>query len=80
MTAVEFLLSKIASKIDDKYYSNQQDITEYVEQANKMFEQQIIDALEYGWDNGHIHISILEDVEEKYYTSTYGSKGSETKQ
>ena len=43
----------------------------------KIEKQQIIDALEYGWDNGHIHISILEDVEEKYYTSTYGSKGSD---
>ena len=48
--------------------------------AKEMEKQQIIDALEYGWDNGHIHISILEDVEDKYYTSTYGSKGNETKQ
>ena len=45
--------------------------------AKEMEKQQIIDALEYGWDNGHIHISILEDVEDKYYTSTYGSKGSD---
>ena len=40
-------------------------------QAKEMEKQQIIDALEYGWDNGHIHISILEDVEEKYYQETF---------
>lgn len=35
-TAVEYLISKIASKIDNEYWSNQQDITEYVEQAKEM--------------------------------------------
>ena len=69
MTSIDFLVSKIASKIDDRYYSNQQDITEYIEQANKMFEQQIIDAVNIDkrqYDNA-----------KQYYISTYGSKGSD---
>lgn len=44
MTAVELLVSKIASKIDNEYWCNQQNITEFVEEANKMFEEQIKDS------------------------------------
>jgi len=36
MTAVELLVSKIASKIDNEYWCNQQNITEYVKQAKEM--------------------------------------------
>jgi DNA-directed RNA polymerase subunit F len=41
MTAVELLVSKIASKIDDEYWCAQQNITEYVEEAKKMEDETI---------------------------------------
>ena len=52
MTAVELLVSKIASKIDDEYWCNQQNITEYVQQAKEIEDKtisklkEIIDDLE----------------------------------
>jgi len=72
MTAIELLKQDIDSEIK----SGTKMVVNW-DMYLEMEKQQIIDALEYGWDNGHIHISILEDVEEKYYTSTYGSKGSD---
>jgi DNA-directed RNA polymerase subunit F len=41
MTAVELLVSKIASKIDNEYWCNQQNITEYVEEAKQMEDETI---------------------------------------
>jgi translation initiation factor 2B subunit (eIF-2B alpha/beta/delta family) len=41
MTAVELLVSKIASKIDGEYWCNQQNITEYVEEAKQMEDETI---------------------------------------
>jgi hypothetical protein len=51
-TAVEYLVSKIASKIDNEYWSNQQDITEYVEQAKAMEKEQIIDTYWASYNEG----------------------------
>jgi uncharacterized protein YjgD (DUF1641 family) len=76
MTAVELLVSKIASKIDDKYYSNQQDITEYVEQAKQLEKQQIIDAYMARMDITDKE-AVAKIIGEEYYTSTYGSKGND---
>jgi hypothetical protein len=67
MTAVEFLVSKIASKIDDEYWCNQQNITEYVQQAKEMHKQEIIDAWDLGSPAGEV-----------YYNETYGSKENDT--
>ena len=77
MTAVEYLVSKIASKIDDKYYSNQQDITEFIEQAKEMERKQIIYAFGVGCHHESKRLVGYQDIAEQYYNETYGSKGSD---
>jgi hypothetical protein len=64
-TAVEWLVNKIASKIDNEYWSNQQDITEYIEQAKAMEKEQIINA----WIVADNPLQRMEA--EKYYNITY---------
>ena len=67
MTAVELLVSKIASKIDDEYWCNQQNITEYVEQAKEMHKQEIIDACNEHANND----GLCFDDFEIYYQETF---------
>jgi len=67
-TAVEWLVSNISSKIDNEYWCNQKEITEWVEQAKAMEKEQIIDA--------HINGQKLVCLEEgsypnEYYKETY---------
>ena len=72
MTAVEWLLKEL-KQLDKKvrsyntidYIKKRQSI---VKQANEMFEQQIIDAYERGWDRGALDIDCNS---EKYYNETY---------
>jgi len=69
MTAVELLVNKIASKIDDEYWCNQQNITEYVEQAKEMHYKEIIDAFKkgqaLGFDDNPNYMA------EQYYNETF---------
>ena len=83
MTAVELLVSKIASKIDDEYWCNQQNITKYVEQAKEMEEKRnenpysrkdvlnildnFLESMLKGEQTGLI---------EKWFDEKYGSNGS----
>jgi len=72
MTAVEWLLKEL-KQLDKKvrsyntidYIKKRQSI---VKQANEMFEQQIIDSYERGWDMGALDIDCNS---EKYYSETY---------
>jgi len=64
-TAVEFLVSKIASLIDDEYWSNQQNITKQVNRALDMERDQIIDAY-----RADVYPCSKEDAED-YYNNTY---------
>jgi adenine-specific DNA methylase len=63
-TAVEWLVSNISSKIDNEYWCNQKEITEWVEQAKAMEKEQIMDAFING------EHSLGEDGEQ-YYNETY---------
>jgi hypothetical protein len=66
-TAVEWLVSNISSKIDNEYWCNQKEITEWVEQAKEMEKQQIIDA--YG-------VKVKHSIEQgtTVYTKTFGEQ------
>ena len=68
-TAVEWLIKQMDIRMDIRI-ENTTIGEELLEQANKMFEQQIIEAAER-WKGT--------DFAEKYYAETYGSKVSETK-
>jgi hypothetical protein len=71
MTAVDFLIQEIEYfGIDTKFLTNT------IEQANEMFEQQIIKANRDGVDMVVDKKTFIMGVE--YYNETYGSKGSET--
>lgn len=64
-TAIEWLVSNISSKIDKEYWCSQKEITEFVEQANEMEKQQIIDAYKYGIQDEYVIGA------EQYYNETY---------
>ena len=71
-TAVEWLVSKIASKIDNEYWSNQQDITEYIEQAIAIEKEQM--RLVYEGMLQNVGTSIKQSdlpTFEQYYNETY---------
>lgn len=76
MTAVEWLIEELMPSIalQSKY------IEELKEQANKIFEQQILDAILFGMQKG-LNINKVPETDgdwvNNYYTSTYGSKGSD---
>jgi len=72
-TAVEWLVSKIASKIDNEYWSNQQDITEYIEQAIAMEKEQIIDGFGVGCQVESTRLIGYHEMAEQYYNETYGN-------
>jgi hypothetical protein len=42
-SSLDWLLSNISSKIDNEYWCNQKEITEFVEQAKAMHKEEIID-------------------------------------
>jgi hypothetical protein len=67
-TAVEWLVSNISSKIDNEYWCNQKEITEWVEQAKAIEKEQIIDALQSG--NNYLLVMSI-DILEQYYKETY---------
>jgi hypothetical protein len=67
-TAVEWLVSSISSKIDNEYWCNQKEITEWVEQAKVIEKEQIIDALQSG--NNYLLVMPI-DILEQYYKETY---------
>ena len=70
MTAVEFLVKELLKRSDVKYINN---FNTLVEQANQMFEEQIMDAFQEGkWDwNDHLqNFAITKDPKE-YYNETY---------
>ena len=60
-SAVKWLAEQLypAIKLNSKY------IDEFIEQANKMFEQQIIDA----WNNGDT--SVYRESAKQYYNETF---------
>jgi hypothetical protein len=66
--AVEWLVSNISSKIDNEYWCNQKEITEWVEQAKAIEKEQIIDALQSG--NNYLLVMPI-DILEQYYKETY---------
>jgi hypothetical protein len=69
MTAVEWLVNEIQSfGIDTKFINNG------IEQAKEMHKQEIIDACDSNFTYGNNDYPTLG---EQYYTSTYGSKGSD---
>ena len=78
-TAVDYLIKEVSAILGQLKTEPMQDLllVDAINKANKMFEQQIIDAFKNGDCNG-----TFETINaEQYYTSTYGSKGSdETKQ
>ena len=75
-TAVEYLISKIASKTDNEYWSNQQDITEYVEQAKAMEKEQSKTDYETGQASTKFKFPL---PAEQYYQETYERKTTESK-
>jgi uncharacterized protein YuzE len=79
MTAVEWLVDKICTDVEmyDEYgevngvefwnaFRSCTDLSEYINQANEMFEQQIIDAYETS------HISMM--TSKQYYNETFKSE------
>jgi hypothetical protein len=68
-TAVDWLFDQLTPSIS----LQQKYIDEYREQANKMFEQQIIKAVDVGFDEG---CKFPEDIKlgsgDQYYKETYG--------
>jgi len=71
MTAVEFLLKQIFSEEDKsflEFYNGE------IQRANKLFEQQIIDAHVDGFkecEKIHEEAFFIQDLSEKYYNETY---------
>ena len=65
-TAVEWLVSNISSKIDNEYWCNQKEITEWVEQAKEMEKEQLCDMYIQGRKDNH-----LDYYPEKHAKETY---------
>lgn len=72
MTAVEWLLNR--------YVETNKIVSSDVLEAKEMEKQQIIDAFGVGCHLESKRLIGYHDVAEQYYTSTYGSNGSELKQ
>jgi hypothetical protein len=66
MTAVEFLIEKLDNNLDIKHSWRTK---QYIEQANKMFEEQIMEAYWYG--NQDVGYKLLA---EQYYNKTFKSE------
>jgi hypothetical protein len=64
-------VSNISSKIDNEYWCNQKEITEWVEQAKAMEKEQIINAWENGYDNCWGYENDQWNTSEQYYKETY---------
>jgi hypothetical protein len=82
-TAVEWLVDKICTEIEmyDEYgevngvefwyaFRSCTDLTEYINQAKEMFEQQIKDA----WENGFREFYDGSSTPEEYYNENYETK------
>ena len=70
-TAVEWLVQKVELISNNKTLSKKEAIDLYnksIEQANKMFEQQIIDAVNFGDERGKI---TAYKTAEQYYSETF---------
>lgn len=65
-TAVEWLVSNISSNIDNEYFCNQKEITEWVDQAKEMEKEQIINS----YDKGELYQGFNGDAEQ-YYNKTF---------
>lgn len=72
-TAVDYIIEMI--KLNDKEFYAMLFEDKVIEQAKEMEKQQIIDALTYG--NKTELMASQKMFAEQYYTSTYGSKGSD---
>lgn len=80
MTAVEWLKNKIEKYGDPEYLIiSWKDLDDWVNEANKMFEEQIMKAVDRGFDEGckHPEDVTLKDAEQ-YYNETYGNNKSNT--
>lgn len=78
-TAVEWLIEQIEIKNGKEFSSY---YSEFIEQAKAMEKEQIIEAYRHGFTEGTCFgaTTIYKFITaEEYYTSTYGSKESETK-
>jgi len=69
-TAVEWLVSNISSKIDNEYWCNQKEITEWVKQAKEMEKEQIIDACNLQ-RNDYKGMPTYNKSGEQYYNEIY---------
>jgi hypothetical protein len=74
VSAVEWLIEQLTPSIS----LQQKHIDELKEQANKMFEKQIENAFNAGFDDG---CGFIEDMKykeaEQYYNETYGKKNKQ---
>jgi hypothetical protein len=67
-SSLDWLLSNISSKIDNEYWCNQKEITEFVEQAKAMHKEEIEDA----YTMGSYDMVEKEFRPEQYYNETFG--------
>ena len=74
MTAVEFIREKLFC---EEYWFEKLTFEQIIEQAKEMEKQQIIDAFWCGDNTDCISEQNSKEFAEQYYTSTYGSKGSD---
>ena len=82
-TAVEWLVSNISSKIDNEYWCNQKEITEWVEQAKAMEKDQHSETFNQGvqWmqyqrdlvNGGAEYWDKVPSHFGEYYNETFGS-------
>jgi hypothetical protein len=70
-TAVEWLVSNISSKIDNEYWCNQKEITEWVEKAKEIEKVNLKDAWHKGYDYGFGYTDAKFENSEQYYKETY---------
>ena len=73
-SSVDWLLSNISSKIDNEYWCNQKEITEFVEQAKEMHHNEVVYFVEDWYCNGPLlggGVNLVETIE-KHYNETFG--------